>query len=115
MSLLDYYGRLSVNRFFLLFLLLSTSLYAGEIGRKRAYQERIQSEFGITEYPEVGSCRYELYGKNLKTEFVYEDDLMNFKTCLSKAASALEANRMGFRKVRVKHQSKDKWELFEKK
>lgn len=95
--------------------LLPTLLFAGEIGRKRAYDERIQSEFGITEYPEIGSCRFRMVGRNLPEEMVYEDDLMDKKTCLSKGASLLENNRKGYTKVFVKHQSTDKWELFEKK
>lgn len=99
----------------LILLFLSSTLFAGEIGRQRAYQERIQSEFGITEYPEIGSCRFRMVGRNLPEEMIYEDDLMDRKTCLSKGASLLENNRKGYTKVFVKHQSKDKWELFEKK
>lgn len=95
-------------------LLASSTLIAGEIGRKRALEERIQSEFGIVEYPAVGSCRFRMEGKNLPQEMVYEDDLMDKKTCLSKGASLLENNRKGYTKVFVKHQSTDKWELFEK-
>ncbi len=99
----------------LILILLPALAISGEIGRKRAYEERIQSEFGITEYPEIGSCRFRMLGRNLPEEMVYEDDLMDRKTCLAKGASLLENNRRGYTQVFVKHQSKEKWELFEKK
>lgn len=104
-----------MKRAILVFTFLPILAFAGEIGRKRAYEERIQSEFGITEYPAIGSCRFRMLGRNLPEEMVYEDDLMDKKTCLAKGASLLENNRKGYTQVFVKHQSTDKWELFEKK
>ena len=78
-------------------------------------QERIESEFGIINYPEIGSCRYELVGKGLALDFIDEDETMELATCTNKAKLRLHRDQRGYSKVLIKHQSQENWIVFEKK
>lgn len=98
----------------IVFLLCMQVSWAGEPGKRASFQERVDSEFGIFENPEIGNCKYELIGTELPVELIYEDEKMDFEKCKERGRKTLYKDKRGFTKVLIKHQSRDKWIVVEK-
>lgn len=100
----------------LLFILTSLTAMAGPSpGAIAIRQERIQSEFGLFEYPEIGYCRYEIVGEGVLMEAQIEEKLMNLPECLTKGKHFLNTSEKSYSKVLIKHQSQTKWITIERK
>lgn len=101
---------------FLFFLSLTATLPAladFTPGERSIRKERTQTEFGIFEYPEVGYCRYDVLGPQGAPDSTIEPELMDFKSCETKAKRALKSKKEAL-KVYVKHQSKPDFIIIEK-